>query len=61
LARLWRCAQSDCPGYVYNPLVGEWTQDIPARTAFEDLPADFFCPACGAEREAFRLERDLAA
>ena len=61
LARLWQCGQSDCPGYFYNPLVGEWTQDIPARTAFEDLPADFFCPACGAEIEAFVLYRDLAA
>lgn len=61
LARLWQCGQSDCPGYFYNPLVGEWTQDIPARTAFEDLPRDFWCPACGAEIEAFVLYRDLAA
>lgn len=61
LARLWQCGQSDCPGYFYNPLVGEWTQDIPAGTAFEDLPADFWCPGCGAGLEAFVLYRDLAA
>lgn len=57
LAELWRCGAPDCPGYTYDPLAGEPEQDIPARTAFQDLPWDFACPRCGAATEEFRLLR----
>jgi rubredoxin len=60
LAKIWRCGNSDCPGYSYDPLRGEHTQDIPPGTAFEDLPDDFHCPACGADKSFFRLSRDRA-
>jgi|GEM_PF-544409 len=58
LAKVWVCGQTDCPGYYYDPLRGEHTQNIPPGTAFEDLPDDFYCPACGAEKSFFRLARD---
>lgn len=34
-------------GYVYDPEVGDDTADIPAGTAFADLPEDWVCPICG--------------
>jgi rubredoxin len=56
LDQLWRCGASECPGYVYDPRQGERTQDIPANTVFHDLPADFWCPECGAGKiEFFRV------
>jgi rubredoxin len=61
LARVWRCGQTDCPGYLYDPLRGEHTQGIEPNTAFEDVPGDFYCPACGAEKSVFFLFRDRAA
>lgn len=44
----------ECPcGYVYDPAEGDAENNIPAGTAFEDLPADWVCPKCGAEKEFF--------
>lgn len=40
-------------GYEYDPAVGDETQNVPANTAFEDLPDDWVCPVCGAEKELF--------
>ncbi len=34
-------------GYIYSPLRGEPHNDIPAGTAFEDLPDTYICPVCG--------------
>jgi len=42
----------ECPcGYVYDPAQGE--SDVPVGTAFEDLPDDWVCPKCAAEKEYF--------
>jgi len=60
LAKTWRCDNTDCPPYSYDPLRGEHTQAIPRRTAFEALPDDFRCPACGADKSFFRLSHDRA-
>jgi len=44
----------ECPcGYVYDPAEGDAKNMIPAGTAFEDLPDDWVCPLCGAEKEYF--------
>lgn len=43
-------------GWVYDEAVGYPDQGIPAGTKFEDLPADFECPLCGAEKLAFDKE-----
>ncbi|MGD9579959.1 MAG: rubredoxin [Vampirovibrionia bacterium] len=40
-------------GYVYNPDKGDLLGDIPAGTAFENLPDDWTCPACGASKDEF--------
>lgn len=44
----------ECPcGYVYDPEEGDPGNNIPAGTAFKDLPDDWVCPKCGAEKEFF--------
>lgn len=44
----------ECPcGYVYDPAIGDPDHNIPAGTAFEDLPDDWVCPKCEAEKEFF--------
>lgn len=40
-------------GYVYDPAKGDPEHGVPAGTKFEDLPADWHCPRCGAGREKF--------
>jgi len=40
-------------GYVYEPNQGDSRQNIPAGTPFEDLPAGWRCPVCGASRNVF--------
>ena len=40
-------------GWIYDPAVGIPDLDILPGTAFEDLPDDFTCPECGAEKDAF--------
>lgn len=47
-------ARYECPcGYVYDPAEGDAPHNIAIGTAFEDLPADWVCPKCGAEKEYF--------
>ena len=40
-------------GYEYDPAAGDPDNGIAPGTAFEDLPADWVCPACGVEKENF--------
>lgn len=40
-------------GYIYDPAVGEPAAGIAPGTAFEDVPADYECPVCGATKEDF--------
>lgn len=40
-------------GYTYDPAVGDPDNGIAAGTAFEDLPEDWVCPVCGAEKSEF--------
>ncbi|HOU98713.1 MAG TPA: rubredoxin [Bacteroidales bacterium] len=44
-------------GYVYDPLKGDSTQNIPENTPFEELPSDWKCPICDAPTDDF-LEID---
>jgi len=49
-------------GYVYDPELGD-DDTVEAGTDFEDLPADWTCPLCGATKEDFEAvssEDDLA-
>lgn len=40
-------------GYTYDPSVGDPERGIKPGTAFEDLPADWTCPICGADKSQF--------
>jgi len=40
-------------GYVYEPELGDDKNNIAAGTAFEELPANWRCPVCGAKTAAF--------
>jgi rubredoxin len=43
-------------GYIYDPALGDPESGIAAGTAFEDLPDDWVCPVCGADKDQFELE-----
>ena len=40
-------------GYVYDPVTGEPDAGAKPGTAFEDLPADWVCPACEQAKDSF--------
>jgi len=40
-------------GYIYDPAVGDPDSGIAPGTAFEDIPADWVCPICGASKDQF--------
>lgn len=43
-------------GYVYDPQVGDPSNNIPSGTPFENLPENWTCPVCGASKEDFSPE-----
>ena len=43
-------------GYVYDPALGDPENDIAPGTAFDDLPDDWVCPVCGADKDQFEPE-----
>ncbi len=43
-------------GYVYDPTIGDEANGIDAGTSFENLPADWACPLCGASKDDFQKE-----
>ncbi len=43
-------------GWVYDEAVGDPDNNIPAGTAFADLPDDFVCPLCGVGKDDFSEE-----
>jgi rubredoxin len=43
----------DLCGYVYDPAEGDDSGGIKAETAFDDLPAGWVCPLCGASKDLF--------
>ena len=45
----WECV---C-GWIYDPAIGDPTQNIAPGVAFEDLPDDWLCPECGLDKENF--------
>ena len=46
----WTC--TIC-GYIYDPTVGDAENGIDSGTSFENLPEDWTCPLCGAEKSMF--------
>ena len=45
----------DCP-YVYDEEAGDPDNGISPGTKFEDLPASWICPICGAEKTSFEQQ-----
>ncbi|MBU2260586.1 MAG: flavin reductase [Proteobacteria bacterium] len=43
-------------GYIYDPQKGDTEGKIEPGTRFEDLPADWVCPVCGAKKDKFVKE-----
>lgn len=41
-------------GYIYDPEVGDPDGGISPGTPFEDLPEDWVCPVCGADKSNFQ-------
>lgn len=40
-------------GYIYDPELGDPSQDVAPKTAFEALPDDWVCPDCGVGKDQF--------
>jgi len=45
-------------GYIYHEESGDPEAGIAPVTRFEDLPLDWVCPICGADRDQFHEEMD---
>ena len=43
-------------GYEYHPETGIPENGIQPGTSFEDLPDDWVCPICGADKDAFEKQ-----
>ncbi len=48
----WEC---QICGYAYDPKAGDSDNDIDPGTPFEDLPDDWVCPECGADKDQFAI------
>ena len=46
----YRCVICD---YIYDPALGDPDSGIAAGTLFEDIPDDWVCPICGADKSNF--------
>jgi rubredoxin len=40
-------------GYIYDPKEGDPDNGVKPGTAFKDIPDDWVCPVCGAEKDQF--------
>lgn len=45
----------DVCGWVYDPTVGDPANGVEPGTSFEDIPDDWVCPDCGAEKDMFSM------
>ncbi|PNH20317.1 rubredoxin [Lachnospiraceae bacterium] len=43
-------------GYIYDETTGDADNGIAAGTKWDELPADFVCPLCGAGKEDFEVQ-----
>jgi len=49
----YRCAIC---GYIYDPKLGDLENGIKPGTPFEEIPGDWVCPICGADKSQFEKE-----
>jgi rubredoxin len=50
--RYWMCPIS---GWIYSEEEGAPEHGLPPGTRWEEVPTDFFCPNCGAQKEQFNM------
>jgi rubredoxin len=50
--KVWRCAVC---GFEYDEAEGWPEEDIAPGTRWEDIPDDWSCPDCGAEKADFEM------
>lgn len=50
VAQRWIC---EACGVIYDPVDGDPDGGIPPGTTFEDIPATWTCPVCGARKRDF--------
>jgi len=43
-------------GYVYDPAIGDPDNGVNPGTPFENLPDEWVCPVCGADKDSFEAE-----
>ena len=43
-------------GYVYDPTTGDPDNGVAPGTPFSDIPADWTCPECGADKDVFEKQ-----
>ncbi len=48
----YRCVICD---YIYDPELGDPDSGIAPGTAFDDIPEDWVCPLCGADKSNFEM------
>jgi rubredoxin len=51
----WECLVC---GYIYDPEAGDPDNGVDPDTTFEDLPDDWVCPECGADKDEFEKQED---
>ncbi|MGB2770631.1 MAG: rubredoxin [Candidatus Zixiibacteriota bacterium] len=51
----WECLVC---GYVFDPEVGDPERGVDSDTTFEDIPDDWLCPECGADKDEFHKLED---
>lgn len=49
----WECMVC---GYIYDPAKGDPDSGVAAGTTFEELPDDWVCPVCGADKDQFEKQ-----
>lgn len=45
-------------GYVYDPEKGDLDSGVKPGTHFDQLPDDWVCPVCGADKSQFELQKE---
>ena len=50
----------DVCGYIYDPAAGDPDNGVKPGTAWEDVPATWVCPDCGASKQDFSAQQKTA-
>lgn len=45
-------------GHIYDESLGDPDTGVAPGTRWEDVPADWICPDCGAAKDAFELMKE---